>query len=337
MISIIVVAILLLVGFAMAVKGNTTIDRSQVNLRSYSLIPFGLAIFLLLFSSFTIIDGSAVGVVKTFGNYDETTLESGVNLVAPWSDVSEVNVRTQTYTMSGKASEGDTEGDDAITVQSRDIADITTEVTIRYSVSKSKAADLIKDVGDDFVNQLLRPTARASLRDEAAAFNASELVTNKRGEYASAVQKAMQDDLGPRGIEIEAVQVRDQKLPKAVQKGANAKVKAAQDADKKDLELLSALRDADIKRTDAKATADSQQIQACGGVASVVSDDLGKERTIITPNYGEACDQSQLTPQFLQLQYIQALSKLVNAPNNSTLILPTDSNLTPLLPVQAGK
>lgn len=326
-----IVALLIVIAIGMFIVKKVTFEREEHSIRGLATIPLVLALVLLFFSSITIVDGSAVGVLKTFGNYDETTLSSGINFVAPWSDVSEVNVRTQTYTMSGKSDEGDVNGDDSITVQTRDIANVIEEVTIRYSVSKSQAANVIQDVGEDFINQLLRPSARKSLRDEAANYDATEFVTSKRSEYADRVLKALQEDLGPRGIEVEAVQIRDQKLPDSVQTGANDKVKAAQDAEKQDLLLVAALRKADIKRTQAKATADSQQIQACGGTASIVKDDAGKDRTVITPNYGAQCDQSQLTPEFLQLQYIQALSELVNAPNNSTLILPTDSNLTPLL------
>jgi hypothetical protein len=38
----------------------------------------------------------------------------------------------------------------------------------------------------------------------------------------------------------------------------------------------------------------------------------------------------------LQFAYIQALKQLVNSPNNSTIILPFDKNLTPLLQVPSG-
>ncbi|MEZ5168546.1 MAG: hypothetical protein R2695_19485 [Acidimicrobiales bacterium] len=42
--------------------------------------------------------------------------------------------------------------------------------------------------------------------------------------------------------------------------------------------------------------------------------------------------RAQLTPQYLQT-YIQALQALVDSPNNSTIILPFDQNLTPLINV----
>jgi hypothetical protein len=38
---------------------------------------------------------------------------------------------------------------------------------------------------------------------------------------------------------------------------------------------------------------------------------------------------AQFTPEFLQYTYIQALKALVASPNNSTLVLPFSSNLTP--------
>ncbi len=40
-----------------------------------------------------------------------------------------------------------------------------------------------------------------------------------------------------------------------------------------------------------------------------------------------------MPPQYLPFTYIQALKQLVNSLNNSTIILPFDQNLTPLLNV----
>jgi hypothetical protein len=56
----------------------------------------------------------------------------------------------------------------------------------------------------------------------------------------------------------------------------------------------------------------------------------------VVPNPIDRCSQAQLTPAYLQFTYIQALKALVNSPNNSTIILPFDQALTPLINVPAG-
>ena len=57
---------------------------------------------------------------------------------------------------------------------------------------------------------------------------------------------------------------------------------------------------------------------------------------MVVPNPIDRCSQAQLTPQYLQWTYIQALQSLVDSPNNSTIILPFDQALTPLLNIPGG-
>ena len=62
----------------------------------------------------------------------------------------------------------------------------------------------------------------------------------------------------------------------------------------------------------------------------------GQSLSTVVPNPLTRCSQSQLTPQYLQFTYIQALKSIVTSPNTSTVILPFDQNLTPLLNVNPG-
>lgn len=329
--STIFVIILVIIAIAILAKGHLEwVDNGETH--KFPIRPFGwgvlvLAILCLFIATITTVDGGNVGVVKTFGKYSSGTLGSGLHLVAPWSEVSEVNVQTRTYTMS-QGNEGSVSGDDSISVQTSDNASVNEDVTIRYEVSSSAAANLIKNVGTDFVNQLLRPSAQTNLRNEADAFDSTTFVTTGRTKYAGAVLVAMQKDLDHWGISIEEVQVRHQRLPAALQAAANNKVKAAQDADTELQRLRAAGTKADITRTEAKATADSQQILACG--STTATDAAGN--LIVTPKVGTECDQSQLTPAFLQFLWTQAVEKIASSKNNSTLILPQNAPVsTPII------
>lgn len=53
----------------------------------------------------------------------------------------------------------------------------------------------------------------------------------------------------------------------------------------------------------------------------------------IEPQGLSRCSQAQLTPEYLQFTYIQALAQLVSSPSSSTIVLPFDQNLTPLVNV----
>ena len=125
---------------------------------------------------------------------------------------------------------------------------------------------------------------------------------------------------------------REPVLPKLgqLQNAVNSKVASQQNLEQQQFERATAQQLADITRIQALATADSQQILACGGQASTKVRN-GQPVQTVTPNALTACSQTQLTPQYLQFSYIQALKQLVNSPNNSTIILPFDKNLTPLI------
>ena len=115
----------------------------------------------------------------------------------------------------------------------------------------------------------------------------------------------------------------------------NAKVAAQQTEEQQKFLEATAVQQADITRIQALATADTQQILACGGSAATLMRNNQEVQTVI-PNPLNKCSQAQLTPAYLQFTYIQALKQLVSSPNNTTLILPFDKNLTPLLNVGGG-
>jgi regulator of protease activity HflC (stomatin/prohibitin superfamily) len=312
-------------------------ETVNVPFRLISILPFSIFFLILILTCFTQVDGGHVGVKKVFGAYQSGTVSPGLHIKAPWEDVVSLDTKTQEYTMSASANEGDQQGDDSITTVASDQVTVTIDATVLFAVNPDSANDLLQKVGTDYKEKLVRPSARTLVRDKATEFDSVGLVTSDRQAYATEVEKALEEKLAPYGITIQDVQIRDMGLPQSIQDAINAKSAAAQDAQKKEAELRAASLDADIKRTNAKATADSQQIIACGGVEKVVEGEDGKDKKVVTPNVGANCDQSQLTPEFLQMQYIQALKELVDAPNNSTLVLPTDTDLTPLLNLPQGK
>jgi prohibitin 1 len=131
---------------------------------------------------------------------------------------------------------------------------------------------------------------------------------------------------------IQDFQLREVSLGAQVQSAVDSKVAAQQKAEQQKFELATARQVADVSRIQALATADAQQILACGGEAATATRNGQRFRTV-TPNPITKCSQAQLTPEYLQFTYIQALAQLVNAPGSSTIVLPFDQNLTPLVNV----
>jgi regulator of protease activity HflC (stomatin/prohibitin superfamily) len=147
--------------------------------------------------------------------------------------------------------------------------------------------------------------------------------------------QCFKDKVQPQGLIVQDFQLREVALSSQLQSAVNSKVASQQNAEQQKFELATAQQGADITRIQALATADSQQILACGGKAMTV-DEGGRKVQTVVPNALTACSQSQLTPAYLQYTYIQALKQLVTSNNASTIILPFDQNLTPLINVPSG-
>ena len=82
------------------------------------------------------------------------------------------------------------------------------------------------------------------------------------------VTTCMKDKLEPRGLLLQDFQLREVALSPQLQNAVNAKVASQQNAEQQKFELATAQQAADITRIQALATADSQQILACGGKAA---------------------------------------------------------------------
>lgn len=320
-----IVAIGVAVGLSRTVKDSY---NKEINLRPYrpfALIPGGIAALLGVLSFFTIVSPGNVAVPVAFGSVG-TPVGSGVHLKAPWVSYHKISVRTQEYTMVHQQGEGAQNGDDSIGVLGADAATANVDATLLYHIDKTTAGNLYKTLGGDFVNKVIRPTSRTCIRDEFASVAIVDAATSQRDRVAGSIKKCIADKLTARGIVLEDFQLRNIALSAELQTAVDAKVAAQQQSQQKVFELQKAEADARITTVQAKAKADSQQILACGGGKGSTKDAQGHAVDVIIPNTINNCNQAQLTPAFLELQRIQALQNLVNAPNNSVIVVPENFN-----------
>lgn len=254
----------------------------------------------------------------------------GLHIVTPFTDLKTMSVRTDQYTMAtgGRAAGGD--ADDSVDVLGRDGAAGRVNATLLYRIDRSTATTLYREIGTGYKDKVIRPSARACIRSAFTHFDMVEAATTSWAGVAAGITTCLTDKLEQRGIIVEDFQLRELDLDNQVQKAIDAKVAAQQNAERQQFELAKAGQQANIKRVEALATADAQEILACGGHEQAVERD-GRSVNVVVPNSSDECSQAQLTPQYLQFTYIQTLNELVNSPNNTAIILPFDQNLTPLL------
>jgi regulator of protease activity HflC (stomatin/prohibitin superfamily) len=244
------------------------LKKAEVPARNYSktVVFIGLAMTIIgaLFASIKQIGPGEVGVQKIFVKVESTTLESGLNLVNPLVEVVPFDIRTQNYTMSGVHDEGDKAGDDAIRVLTADGLEVVIDLTVLYRVVPSEAPRILKEIGTDYRNTIVRPICRTKIRDNAVYYDAISLYSIKRDEFQTKIFESIEKNFKERGLVLEQLLVRNITLPESVKATIESKINAEQDAQKMTFVLQKEKQEAERKRVEAQGIADYQKILSTG-------------------------------------------------------------------------
>jgi regulator of protease activity HflC (stomatin/prohibitin superfamily) len=226
----------------------------------------GIVIIVLgvLFSAIKIIEPGKVGVQTLFGKVQDDVLESGMHVINPLFDITNFDTRTQNYTMSAVHSEGQQQGDDAIRVLSSDGLEVTIDISVLYKVNSSKAPYIYQNIGEDYIDKIVRPITRTAIRDNAVSYQAVELYSVKRQEFQNKTTQTIEKSFVKRGLELQQVLIRNIALPLSVKASIESKINAEQDAQKMQFVLQKERQEADRKRVEAQGIADYQKILSTG-------------------------------------------------------------------------
>jgi regulator of protease activity HflC (stomatin/prohibitin superfamily) len=219
-----------------------------------------LVVVVVLFNSFVVIDSGELGVQSLFGKVYEKTLSSGLHFVNPLVRVHRFNAKTQNYTMSAVQDEGKLAEDDAIRVLSSDGLEIILDVTVLYRVLPEQTPNILRQVGTNYEDNIVRPIVRTKLRDAAVYYQAIEVFSTKRDELQNRIFSTIEQNFKERGLVLEQLLVRNIELPQSVKTAIEAKINAEQESQKYDFLLQKEKKEADRKRIEAEGQRDSQAI-----------------------------------------------------------------------------
>lgn len=296
--------------FRSAYKVKPEDMRIEDKLKVRTFVTLGASVLggiMILASLLRIVPAGSVGVQVLFGKVlVKSTLSEGLNIVNPFINLEIMTVRTQAYTMSIAAEEGQRYGDDAILSLTKDGLEIAMDLTVWFHLDAPEAAIVFQKIGKNYVAKILRPAARTAIRNTTVKYNAVEIYSEKREEVQTEINKQLEKDLEERGIVLEKVLLRNIKLPLKVKNAIEAKLEAEQDAQKMEFILLKEVKEADRKKIEAGGIASAQRI---------IAQSLIGER-------GRA---------YLSWKYLENLKNLYQSPNNTIVIAPYDKSFIPLL------
>jgi regulator of protease activity HflC (stomatin/prohibitin superfamily) len=244
------------------------VARTMPGLHAYKskIITAAVFVFLILLIAASVvqIEPGMVGVQKLFGKVSNNTLESGLNIINPLVKVVVFDIKTENYTMSGVHDEGAIRGDDAIRVLSADGLEVIIDLTVLYKVVASEAPRILKEVGTDYRNVIVRPVCRTMIRNNAVYYDAVSLFSSKRDEFQDKIFSAIESYFKERGLILEQLLVRNITLPESVKAAIESKINAEQEAQKMTFVLQKERQEAERKRVEAQGIADYQKILNTG-------------------------------------------------------------------------
>ena len=299
MFAIIIGFILLLVAVLLPDSMGTSLRKYLKILRIFSIV---LMVIGLITSAVKQIDAGFVGVKSLFGKVQPDILPSGLNFVNPVMDVRSLDIRTQNYTMSGQHDEGAQAGDDAIRVLTSDGLEVTIDLSVLYRVIPEEAPRLIREIGVNYEDKIVRPITRTRIRDNAVYYDAVSLYSTKRDEFQDRIFKSIDQDFKKRGLFLENLLVRNITLPGSVKAVIEQKINAEQDAQKMQFVLLKEKQEAERKRVEAQGIADYQRI---------VSESLSERQ--------------------LQYEQIKAMRELAGSANSKIIVMPSKGSVPIIL------
>jgi regulator of protease activity HflC (stomatin/prohibitin superfamily) len=286
---VIILGIAIIIASYFFVRTNYKLDRY------YSIINIAGILFVVIGVSTSVVkqvEAGQTGVQTLFGKVDDRILESGLNVINPLVQVTMFDTKTQNYTMSGVHDEGDKGGDDAIRVLSADGLEVIIDLTVLYRIIPTEAPRILKEIGSDYKNTIVRPITRTKIRDNAVYYDAVALYSTKRDEFQDRIFKGIEKDFKARGLVLEQLLVRNITLPQSVKVTIESKINAEQDAQKMQFVLQKEKQEAERKRVEAQGIADYQKIINTG-----------------------------LSDQQLQYEMIKANKEIATSPNTKIIIL----------------
>jgi prohibitin 1 len=221
-----------------------------------------------------------VGVLETFGKVSDTTWQPGLHAWAPWFGVHRINCRT--LQIEEKTSTPTGEG-----------LLVGLDVSVVYHAEPSKAAETYSRYGglEGLTANVLVPEFRSVIRDVTAGFNAVDLYSGRREEIGRRMLEGLRQRLEGRGINVEAMLLRNIDLPDQVARAVEAKLAADQQAQQMEFVLRKERSEAERKRIEAQGIADFQRIVTAG-----------------------------ITPGLLTWKGIEATEKIASSPNTKVII-----------------
>ena len=231
-------------------------------------VALAAVLALIVFAAggpFRTVPAGHVGVKDFFGQVSPTVLSPGINVVLPLTGVVKMSVQTQ-------------EIKEVAEVPSQEGLILNLETSLLFQLDPTKAADVYRTVGSDYVGTIIEPQFRSAIREVTASYEAKALYSAEREKIAGEIFTLFRRLAGERGIVVQQVLLRRIGLPPVVANAIQEKLRREQEAEQMKFVLQKEQQEAERKRIEAQGIADFQRIVA-QGISSQLLEWKGIEAT----------------------------------------------------------
>lgn len=204
-----------------------------------------------------------VGVVYDLGRgILPRVMHEGLNLAIPfWQRVTLLDIRLQEYTMSVVPDEGALRRDDSLDAPTSDGQQVKVDATVIFRLNPDKASEVLKKIGPDYIDKLIRPFTRSQIRMVISRYTAPAIYSEKRQEAEAAMTRELTQMLAPKDIIIDKVLLRSVNFSADYSQAIENKMIAEQKVKQAEYEVKEATQRAQAKIAEAKGLAEAQALQ----------------------------------------------------------------------------
>lgn len=189
------------------------------------------------------------GVVLRFGAVTGDVKGEGLYFVTPFVD------RVQLMDVQIHAHKAPS------TAASRDMQDVTTEITLNYRLDPTAVATTWRELGDQYESRIITPSVQEAVKATTARYDAEQLITN-RTAVRDEIERALRERLLRHHILLDQLSITNFSFSEAFAQAIEGKQVATQNALRAQNEVVEAKAKADAAIATARGTAESIRIQA---------------------------------------------------------------------------
>jgi regulator of protease activity HflC (stomatin/prohibitin superfamily) len=262
--------------------------------------------------SYARVGSGEVAIVRTPDGVNPNVLQTGDWHIGVYDSATIYNARSQ-------------EQAEQLEVLASNGLKIILDASIRYHIVAEEAVALDKELGVHYYATLLGPTLRSQARRVVGRYQPEEIYSTQREAIERAIREGVDAAIKGRHLVLEAVLIRNVRLPDEIQTAINHKLEAEQKALEMKFVIARAQAEAEQRLLEVKADAERQAIEAQARANALKIDALAAAEAKridgqATADYHKSLSGS-LNDTVLRFYQIDATRRLALSPNSKLIFL----------------